>query len=454
MARRQRRPREVTPERWVAYRTIHRTFSDDAWAHLVLPTEVERFELDARQRSQAQHLAFGTIRLAARLDYVLAQAGDRPLAKLDPEVLSILRLGAFELLESDGSPAHAVVDQAVHMVRGTVGERAVGFTNAVLRRVQVDGAKILAQLDPADPLQRATLASIPAWIMQRALRDHGELGALALEALAGPPPAEAWWSTGDALTDLGGEAAPAPFNALLPLARVGTTSSSGLHAAAQDGSLVVQSLASQLCAAALEVESAQAVLDMCAAPGGKTIALGRRMSSSATLVAGELHPARAERLEARIAPLIGRGALPTDTRVVAGDALEIDAVELLGDTSSRFDAVLLDAPCSGLGVLHRRPDSRWRRSEADIASLVDLQRRLVRAACNLSRPGAHIVYSVCTTTRAEAEDIIEWALAELPFETDPWDECPSSLTVGAGAVRTWPHQHGTDGFFIQRLRRQ
>lgn len=456
--RRIRRPSTVTPERWVAWCTISRTFDDGAWTHLALPAEAERFELDSRQRAQAQHLAFGTVRLAGRLDYVIAAAGKRPPSKLDAPVLNALRLGAFGLLEADGAADHAVVDQTVEIVRAAVGERAVAFANAVMRRIQVDGRNQLNELDLAKVEDRAIFASTPRWMMDLAIADHGEVGALALEAQAGVPSPDSWWPLapddprvaelgGAAVSDVFGDISSASdasmFTVLSPLARVGSDDPALLRELADEGIVVVQSLASQLASALVPVENAQCVLDMCAAPGGKTLALAKRMSQDAHLVAVELHPHRARELDERLQRARNNGLISCAITVIAADALQLDQEYFTARSlPTSYEAILLDAPCSGLGVLHRRPDSRWKREASVIAELSELQDQLLRrAATLLGDVDARLVYSVCTTTRREAEDVVDAVVAD------------GLVHAVAEPIRTWPHVHATDGFFVSQLAR-
>jgi 16S rRNA (cytosine967-C5)-methyltransferase len=434
--RRLKRPTKVTRARWAAWLTLRRTFEEDAWTDRAFAAVVEQLELDAdpRERAFAQRLAYGSVQQAKRLDHVIGVLGKRPLAKLDPPVLHALRIGVYELLELQqetgpegerlgSSSAHAAVDQAVELVRGVVGERAVAFTNAILRRAQVDGAGILAQLDPATDSDLAVLLSMPEWLVRRVRAGHGELGIDALRAQNEPHPA-AFRDTRTSET-----------------IRVdGTTSH--LSDRIERGELVPQSVASQLVAPALDPHPGARVLDMCAAPGGKTTHLAALMQGEGEIVAVELHGHRAESISA-LAAKTGAGDV---IHVKVADATTLDPADI-----GLFDRVLLDAPCTGTGVLAARPDARWKRTEDGLDELVALQRSLLAAAARLVRPGGTLVYSTCSILREEDEDVV----ADLPAGLVPSPLPPSfaSLLVQPHVARTWPQRDATDGFFIARFER-
>lgn len=462
-ARRLRRPSSVTPARWAAWLVLRRTFEEDAWTDRAFTAVVEQLELDGRERAFAQRLAYGTVQSAKRLDHVIAVLGKRPLAKLDPPVLHALRIGMYELLElqeatgPDGerlgsSSAHAAVSQAVELVRGVVGERAVAFTNAILRRAQVDGARILGELDLDDDEQLATALSMPAWLVRRARASHGERGIDALRAhdrghdgtalrinRAHPDQHQAR----ERIEALGVELRDAS-TLDVPGSIVVTGSTAPLAPLIADGLLAPQSLASQLVALALDPQPGDRVLDMCAAPGGKTTHIASLLEGRGEVVAVELHEHRAESIRA----FASRTGTREVVRVRVGDATELDPAEV-----GRFDRILLDAPCTGTGVLAARPDARWKRSEDALAGLVDLQTRLLATAATLLRPGGTIVYSTCSILADEDERIADAAPASLAPLALPAALAPLVDPDDPSRARTWPQQHGTDGFFIARFQR-
>lgn len=444
-ARRLRRPTKVTPARWAAWLVLRRTFEEDAWTDRAFTAVAGQLELDAdqRERAFAQRLAYGTVQQAKRLDHVIGVLGKRPLAKLDPPVLHALRIGIYELLDlqqatgPDGerlgsSSAHAAVDQAVELVRGVVGERAVAFTNAILRRAQVDGANILAALDPTKDDELAVLLSMPEWLVTRVRAAHGEEGIEALRA-QNEPHATTAFRRNVAHPQVGDDA-----EELLEV----PGSTAALTADIDAGVIVPQSRASQLVAHALDPQPGERVLDMCAAPGGKTTHLAARMSCEGEVVAVELHEHRAE----SVRQLAARTRTDDVIAVEAADATTLDPAQL-----GTFDRVLLDAPCTGTGVLGARPDARWKRSGESLEQLVDLQRRLLDAAARMVRPGGIVVYSTCSILREEDEDIVAAAPASLVPDALP--QRLAWCAVEPHVARTWPQRDATDGFFIARFRR-
>ena len=422
--RRLKRPTKVTRARWAAWLTIRRTFDEDAWTDRAFAGVVDQLGLDddPRERAFAQRLAYGAVQQAKQLDHVIGVLGKRPLRKLDPPVLHALRIGIYELLhlqqatDEDGrrigsESAHAAVSQAVELVRGVVGERAVAFTNAILRRAQVDGQSILDALDPSDDADLATLLSMPEWLVRRVRESHGQDG---IDALAAQ-----------------NESHPAAFRDRTsgePLVVSGSTAHLAERVAR--GELVPQSIASQRVVQLLDPQPGERVLDMCAAPGGKATAIADRVGDAGAVVAIELHEHRADSIRA----LARRLGVDDTVRVHVADATELDPAQLGGS----FDRVLLDAPCSGTGVLAARPDARWKRTEEGIDELVELQRRLLAAAASLVKPGGIVVYSTCSILRDEDEAIV----AGRPDSLELLDE-----------HRTWPHRDDTDGFYVARLRR-
>lgn len=465
--RRLKRPTKVTPARWAAWLVVRRTFDEDAWTDRAFTGVVEQLGLDAdpRERAFAQRLAYGVVQQAKRLDHVIATLGKRPLHKLDPPVLHALRIGVYELLElqqatgPDGerlgsSSAHAAVDQAVELVRGVVGERATAFTNAILRRAQVDGAGILARLDPTDEADLATMLSMPQWLLARARASHGQDGVDALAAqneatgtsfrvnpLGGTDLHSV--DAGDRLTALGVElATPLLGRAAAPHALEITGPTAALSPLVEDGTLVPQSLASQLVATALDPQPGDRVLDMCAAPGGKATHLATLVGPDGEVVAVDLHEHRADSIRA----LAERTHTADVIRVQVADATDLDP-----SMHGTFDRVLLDAPCSGTGVLAARPDSRWKRTEEGIGELVALQTRLLAAAATLVKPGGVVVYSTCSILREEDEAIAEAAPATLVPDALP--EVLEQVATSSNTARTWPQRDHTDGFFIARFRR-
>ena len=380
--------------RGVAYEVVRRVFEEDAYADRAFRSLAEG--LDERDRAFAMQLAYGTVQRVRPLDHAIESLGRRPVRKLDAPVRAALRLGAYQLAFMDSVPPHAAANESVELVRAAGLERAVAFTNAVMRRLGEGIGSLLDELSESTPQDAALMHSYPDWIAETWWREWGEEDALALMRAQNEPPERVLREP------TGGLIAPWP-----------------------------QSLGSQLAGNAVGVQPGERVLDLCAAPGGKATQLA---SLGAEVVAVEKHPGRARELEENAARL---GARLT---VVNADALELPA-ELGG-----FDRVLVDAPCSGLGVLNSRPDLRWRANP-----LPELQLDLMRAAVERTQPGGSITYSVCTIHQAENEDVVD--ALELPVD-DLGDEFPDFRHPRRPEVLlTLPHVHRTSGFFVARLRR-
>jgi 16S rRNA (cytosine967-C5)-methyltransferase len=398
----------VSPARAAAYETVFRVFEQDAYADRVLRTAVA--SLDQRDRAFAQRLAYGSIQRVRTLDCAIEQLGRRPVRKLDPPVRAALRLGAYELGFMQ-TPRHAAVNEAVELVRSARLERAVAFTNAVLRRV-ADGIGALLESLPEGALKH----SYPDWVEEVWTRDFGREQALALMRAQNEAPETV-------VRLIRGEIAGEPTD--IPGAyRVERVDEDALA----EGRIWPQSRGSQLAGLVVGAREGERTLDLCAAPGGKATML------AGDVTAVEKHPGRARELEENAARL---GA--TNVSVVCADALELPPE--LRD----YDRALVDAPCSGLGVLASRPDLRWRAE-----SLPKLQLALVQAAADRVRPGGTIVYSVCTLNATENEAVVDASgLAPEPLGED-WPEFAHPKRPEF--LLTRPDLHGTSGFFIARLR--
>jgi 16S rRNA (cytosine967-C5)-methyltransferase len=399
---------EVAPARQAAYDVLRRVAEEGAYADRALRTASEG--LDDRDRALARRLAFGSVQRLRTLDHAIGTLGKRPVRKLDPPVLAALRLGAYQLGYLGGVPRYAAVNESVELVRRANLERAVPFTNAVLRRVSEGIAPLLAGL-PEGPLKH----SYPDWIWDVWRRDLGEEEALALMRVQNEPPETVVRLVRGVIE---GERTDIP--GAWRVERVD-------ERALAEGRIWPQSRGSQLAALCVGSQEGERVLDLCAAPGGKATML------AGDVVAVEVNEARARELEENVRTL---GA--TNVRVVHADGLELPP-DLTG-----FDRAIVDAPCSGLGVLAARPDLRWRS-----APLPELQLALLRAAAERTRAGGAIVYSVCTVNADEAEAVVDASgLTVDPIEGWAQFRHPSRPEF----LQTLPHLHGTSGFFVARLR--
>jgi 16S rRNA (cytosine967-C5)-methyltransferase len=409
----------------------------------------EAAALDPRDRALAMALSYGTVQRRATLDHVAAALLDRPLEKLDPPVLDVLRLGLFELMFMGGAAEHASVNEAVELAKG-VRPRAAGLVNAVLRRAVKEGATILARLDDGSPNGAAVLHSVPGWLANQWWEELGADEARALLPVINQPAESALRvNTLTARVAEVATALPVPTRpaAGLPEGLVldGPFDVQGSELW-RTGAVQPQSRASMLVARILAPAPGQRVLDLCAAPGGKTTHLAALMDGRGEIVAVERHPGRAAALERTVARM--------DTSCVRVEVSDAAA----GRADGPFDRVLVDPPCSGLGTLQSRPDRRWRVQPEAIGELAALQAQILASGASVVGPGGLLVYSVCTISRAEGQDLVERFLDEHgDFEADQLDSGPSEELAGVRfgpGLQLLPHHDGTDGFFIARLRRR
>jgi 16S rRNA (cytosine967-C5)-methyltransferase len=406
----------VSPARRAAYEVVMRVFEQDAYADRAFATAAR--SLDDRDRSLARRLAYGTVQRVRTLDHAIETLGKRPLRKLDPPVRAALRLGAYQLAFMDGIATHAAVNESVELVRAAKLERAVAFTNAVLRRVGEGIDELLASLADDTPTAAALLHSYPDWVAELWWHELGPADAVALMRAQNESPPTVVRRIRGELPD----ATPVPgLPDAFEVDRVGPTW-------VEEGLVWPQSVASQVVGLVVGAREGERVLDLCAAPGGKTTMLAGEVT------AVEVNPGRARELRANVDRM---GA--TNVTVVETDGLALPP-ELDG-----FDRALVDAPCSGLGVLAQRPDLRWRGKP-----LPELQAALLRAAAERVKPGGTIVYSVCTINVAENEAVVDASGLEVVPLGEEWPQYAHPRRPEF--LLTLPHLHRTSGFFVSRLR--
>jgi 16S rRNA (cytosine967-C5)-methyltransferase len=419
-------------------------FEQQAWADRALHGEARRLGLDARDQALATRLAYGTVQRRATLDHLIEELAGRPVQRLEPTVLAALRLGAFQLAYLDRVPAHAAVAESVELAKAESpgGARLV---NAVLRRAAGEARARVDRLPDGTPEEAALKHSHPLWIAELWWEELGPDAARALMA-AGNEPAEAALranmlriTAADLAARLGVPSHPAELPEGLVLDAPFDAFGSPLW---EQGLFMPQSRAAMAVSRALAPRAGERVLDLCAAPGGKTTHLAALLENRGQVVAVERHPGRADALRRTAARL---GATCVEVRTAdAADPQEADA----------YDRVLVDPPCTDLGTLASRPDARWRKPAGRPEELARVQARILRAGAAALRPGGTLVYSTCTISPAENERVVEALLAErqdlaiddlrsdLPF----WDH-PHVPPFR----QTLPHRDGTDGFFIARL---
>jgi 16S rRNA (cytosine967-C5)-methyltransferase len=427
-------------------------FEEDAWADRALHGEARRLGLEARERALATRLAYGTVQRRATIDALLEHLTGRRLDRLEPPVLAALRLGAFQLLFLDRVPPHAAVGEAVELAKAE-SRSGARLVNAVLRRAAREGPEWLAALPDGDPQAAALRHSHPRWIAELWWEALGPDAARALMAADNEPAetalrANALRTSADALrAALPVPALPAPG---LPEGLVldGPFDAWGSQQW-EDGLLMPQSRAAMAVARVLDPQPGERMLDLCAAPGGKTTHLAALMGDTGAIVAVERHPGRADALR-RTAARMGAGCV----EVRVGDAVG-------PHEPGAYDRVLVDPPCSDLGTLASRPDARWRKHAGQATELAAVQAAILDAGADALRPGGTLVYSTCTISPTENERLIQAFLDRRgDFEADDLQASgPSGLPVWdhprvGRFLQTLPHRDRTDGFFIARLRRK
>jgi 16S rRNA (cytosine967-C5)-methyltransferase len=365
---------------------------------------------DARDRALATELATGTLRWRNAIDYQLQQRSARPLHKLDAAVLDALRLGAYQLLHLDRVPISAIVNDSVELVKRAGFASAAGFANAVLRRLARERDTL--SWPPPDDLTAhlAVVHSHPAWLVERWLTRYGPAVTETWLRFNNQPPAmtvaanRLRGTREQVMARLREEGLEVTETTVAPH---GITIGNGRVLASRaflDGFCVIQDEASQVIPELAEARPGARVLDLCASPGGKTISLAAQCGTDGTVVATDIRTRRV----ALLAQTIARCAA-LNARVV-----HIPARGRLPFADARFDCILIDAPCSGLGTIRRDPDIRWRRGPSELAALAATQRDLLLRARSLLKPGGRIVYSTCSSEPEENEDVVTAFLAEAP----------------------------------------
>lgn len=442
----------AAPARAVAARVLERVEAAGAFADLALDAETARAQLGARDAGLATELVYGTLRWQRYLDWILAPHSRRRLETLDARVRVLLRMTAYQLAFLARVPAFAAVDDAVTLARsGPPG--AAPYANAVLRAFARRGPREREPAPPRDPIEAlATRCSFPTWLAARWVARYGEPDATALmRAMNERPPVSLRANT----LRLSRESLAARLRAEDGVVTRPTTwAPEGLVAARAagaparwrafvDGACVVQDEASMLVARLLEPRAGDTVIDVCAAPGTKTTHLAQLMENRGRVIALDPQPARLARVSEATARL----------GVTIVQTIESTVQELAGSYAPRADAVLVDAPCTNLGVLRRHPEAKWRRRPEDIAAGAARQEEILVAAAALAKPGARLVYATCSPEPEENVRVVEAFLARHPaWRMDPPIGFPLKLDAD-GYLRTRPDRHGMDAFTAVRLRR-
>jgi len=440
---------DISQPRRLAYDVVRATFEEDAHTERVFREKADERGVGGRERAQAQRLAYGAVQRRGTIDAALERMVERPLRRLDPPVLAALRLGTYELLFADATPDHAAVDQAVELTKRAGAAHASGLVNAVLRRTARERESLRESLlaDDSTPEAAAVAHSAPLWLAQMWWRELGAEDARSLLAACNEPPERAFRVNAlrtDRDTVLArlrkagltahSAASGAPYPPIAGQKRTGRgkgvldlpemividgPTGDVVPELVAAGELTPQSRGSAAVVAMLDPQPGEHVLDLCAGPGIKTGQIAERMEDRGEVISVESDAGRAE----EVAEQARRLGLRSVT------VLEADATN--PGMAPGFDRVLLDAPCSDLGALASRPDARWRKSPATIERLAEVQAELLQRAREALRPGGTLVYSTCTISRRENED----------------------MGCGGETLQLRPDRDRTTGFFICRSKR-
>lgn len=436
--------------RAVAARVLERVETEAAFADLALDAELSRRSLDARDCALATELVYGTLRWQRYLDWVLGPHSRRRIETLDPWPLVLLRMTAYQLVLLERVPPFAAVNDAVTLASGGRAKAGVSaFVNAVLRSFARRGAREREPRPPADPIEALALrCSFPTWIVARWIARWGVAEAETLmRAMNERPPltlrVNTLKTTREALAarlraEDGVATRPTPY------APEGLVAEHGGRPADwgpfADGAFAVQDEASMLVARLLEPRPGETIADACAAPGTKTTHLAQLMNDTGRILAFDPQPARLTLVREAAARL----------GVTSVEALDGTAEALALRFPNVCDAVLVDAPCSNLGVLRRNPEVKWRRGPDAVVASGVRQRAILGAAAAMVRPGGRLVYATCSLEPEENDDVVrDFLAARRDFALDPPADFPVELD--AGVLRCLPHRLGTDGFTAVRL---
>ena len=455
---------EISPARRAAFDILWRVATEDAYASNLLASE-NYAALSREDHGLLNELVLGVLRWQRALDFLIERYAQRPANQLDTATLIALRLGLYQLRWLTRVPAHAALNEAVNLIKASEQPAAAPLVNAVLRHATRDSATSLGEMLAAVPNELARLGletSHPSWLLKRWLARWGEAEAKELATANNAPPRVAFRcnalqaepaQTRDWLAQNGVGFEPSQ---VAPQAFVITAGKLSSQAAPiRDGALYQQDEASQLIAhlAANNPQSQISnpqCLDLCAAPGSKATLLAALLPAEARVVACDLHAHRLRTLDELRARL---GVFNLELK-------QLDATqELPASFVERFDYVLLDAPCSGLGTLQRHPEIKWRLNEAKLKELAELQKQLIAKAARCVKPGGLLTYAVCSTEPEEGEEIIAWLRAQQQTAGYEFRDMtrerlvelgldPANFLTSSFGVRTYPHRHGCEGFFF------
>jgi 16S rRNA (cytosine967-C5)-methyltransferase len=439
----------------------------------VVDSAFGRYAIDGRERRLVNGLVYGVIRWQKQLDWVLNQFIN-PKFQLDARHRNILRLGAFQLLHLDGIPAHAAIFETVQLAtsdprKSSRGRKTAGFINAVLRSIQREGVTVAYPPLDANPTEHIAFSlSYPTWLVKQWLQTRGVSWTLAF-CRASNQIAPLAFRVNTLLTqreevcqslEMKGLPAShskiAPDGIVLENRTITTFDAAGQNSTAMQlkdilnrNDIYVQDESAMLVAHLLSPENAEFIVDLCAAPGGKTTHLAHLMRNTGKIIAVD---ASAEKIALLQKNCRRVDAHNVETRVMNATKTDLEFIKTA-------DAVLIDAPCSGFGTLRRHPDIRWNKTLEQVRALSEIQYNLLKNAAAHIKPGGILVYSTCSVEPMENEEVIQRFLADFPMYTIEnarrfLPDVPPSAITSQGFVQTFPHEHGVDGTFAARLRKE
>lgn len=440
---------KISPARLAAFEVLQRVEQEDAFASNLLSSS-RHDGLSREDRALLNELVLGVLRWQGQLDYLIELYSKRPLSKLDIEVTIALRLGLYQMRQLTRIPAHAAINESVNLVKLFKKTSAAPMVNAVLRAAQrgIDSNPLESIGDPV--LRLSIEVSHPTWLIERWISRFGIDEARQLALAANSPSTVSFragrsserareWFTANGIRARSSLVAPGA-----EVIETGSLSPDSLPVS--EGWIYLQDEASQLVAHLAAERSARLALDLCAAPGSKTTLLASLLGDQAMVAGCDIHHHRLISMR-QIARKLGQQRI---------ELIRLDASrELPFPRPGIFDTVLLDAPCSGLGTLQRHPEIKWRAAPGKIEELSRLQKKLIANAASQVRPGGLLTYAVCSTEPEEGEDVIKWFRESHSGYRDMTRERlievgsdPDGLRTGSFGARTFPHRHGTEGFFF------
>ena len=443
----------VSPPRQAAFNTLLRIEKERSYADILIDRELAHGQLVGADRGLFTELVYGILRKQGSLDHIIAQFSSTPLAKLERSVLLILRIGLYQLFFLDRIPASAAVNESVNLAK-SAAPKAAGFVNAVLRSADRGRDKIVYPDPTTEPVAYlAARYSHPEWIAAAWLEQLGMAEAEQLAAvMAEQPPLTIRVNSlqlgrDELISRLAGEGVEAEPCRCSPYGlKITSQVAVARLSLFSEGLFSIQDEASQLATLLLTPRPDEQILDLCAAPGGKSGFIAELSEDKASISACDRHPRRVAQI-GETAARLGLQSITTHT---------VDASKPLPPLSAPlFDRILVDAPCSGIGVIHRNPEGKWWKQPSDLAGLAAAQGRILNSAAERLKPGGVLVYSTCSTTVQENEEVVENFLNLHPeFVIEPVSRAlpvMAPMETPQGFFRSWPHRDEMDGFFAARL---